>query len=61
MDVVDGLLERADVCLDEFSGAVRRMKPGAGQQVRAMGLCGNWREFCFDLKDGKQWIKDKHC
>lgn len=39
VDVVDGLLERADVCLDEFSGAVRRMKPGGlgrdgQQQVR---------------------------
>ena len=36
VDVVDGLLERADVCLDEFSGAVRRLKPGGlgrdGQQ-----------------------------
>ena len=33
VDVVDGLLERADVCLDEFSGAVRRLKPaGLGRE-----------------------------
>jgi exosome complex exonuclease RRP6 len=28
--VVDGLLERADTALDEFTGAVRRLGPGAG-------------------------------
>ena len=35
MDVVDGLLEKADVCLDEFSGAVKRLNPGT-QQVRVL-------------------------
>ena len=30
VDVVDGLLERADTSLDEFSGAVRRLNGGDG-------------------------------
>lgn len=33
VDVVDSLLERADTALDEFSGAVKRLSPGA-EQVR---------------------------
>ena len=33
VDVVDSLLERADTALDEFTGAVRRLSPGADVQV----------------------------
>lgn len=31
VDVVDSLLERADTALDEFTGAVKRLSPGAEQ------------------------------
>lgn len=31
VDVVDSLLERADTALDEFTGAVKRLSPGADQ------------------------------
>ena len=33
VDVVDSLLERADTALDEFTGAVKRLSPGADVQV----------------------------
>lgn len=33
VDVVDSLLERADTALDEFTGAVKRLSPGAEVQV----------------------------
>ena len=33
VDVVDSLLERADTALDEFTGAVKRLSPGADAQV----------------------------
>lgn len=33
VDVVDSLLERADTALDEFTGAVKRLSPGADIQV----------------------------
>ena len=36
VDVVDSLLERADTALDEFTGAVRRLSPGAEAQVCVM-------------------------
>lgn len=35
VDVVDSLLERADTALDEFTGAVRRLSPGADMQTNA--------------------------
>ena len=50
VDVVDSLLERADVCLDEFSGAVRRLKPG-GQQVCALMFR---EEHEFQVEFGKK-------
>jgi exosome complex exonuclease RRP6 len=31
VDVVDSLLERADIALDEFTGAVKRLSPGVEQ------------------------------
>lgn len=31
VDVVDSLLERADIALDEFTGAVKRLSPGVDQ------------------------------
>ncbi|KAK5699980.1 exosome nuclease subunit [Elasticomyces elasticus] len=34
VDVVDSLLERADTALDEFTGAVRRLSPGASEQQK---------------------------
>lgn len=48
VDVVDSLLERADTALDEFTGAVKRLSPGADAQVstsvckmgRSHGLTG---------------------
>nr|POE64875.1 exosome complex exonuclease rrp6 [Quercus suber] len=33
VDVVDSLLERADIALDEFTGAVKRLSPGASAGV----------------------------
>ncbi|KAK5113514.1 hypothetical protein LTR62_003383 [Meristemomyces frigidus] len=33
VDVLDSLLERADTALDEFTGAVRRLSPGAVEQA----------------------------
>src|ERR1700712_3665328 len=33
VDVVDSLLERADMCLDEFHGVIRRGNAGREQQV----------------------------
>lgn len=33
VDVVDGLLERVDSCLDEFNGLVKRMSPTERAQV----------------------------
>ncbi|KAK4553491.1 exosome nuclease subunit [Recurvomyces mirabilis] len=33
VDVLDSLLERADTALDEFTGAVRRLSPGAAEQA----------------------------
>jgi len=33
VDVVDSLLERADTALDEFTGAVKRLSPGADIKV----------------------------
>ena len=33
VDVVDSLLERADTALDEFTGAVKRLSPGAEEKV----------------------------
>ena len=41
VDVVDSLLERADTALDEFTGAVRRLSPGADVQVCADAI--KWR------------------
>ena len=35
VDVVDSLLERADTALDEFTGAVKRLSPGAVEQAAA--------------------------
>lgn len=35
VDVVDSLLERADTALDEFTGAVRRLSPGARETQTA--------------------------
>lgn len=35
VDVLDSLLERADTTLDEFTGAVKRMSPGAEQASQA--------------------------
>ncbi|SMY28738.1 unnamed protein product [Zymoseptoria tritici ST99CH_1A5] len=34
VDVVDGLLERADTALDEFTGAVKRLSPAADQPAK---------------------------
>ena len=40
VDVVDSLLERGDTALDEFTGAVRRLGPGAEAQVwRSISKC----------------------
>lgn len=33
VDVIDGLLERVDSCLDEFNGLVKRMSPNERAQV----------------------------
>ncbi|TKA71609.1 hypothetical protein B0A55_07258 [Friedmanniomyces simplex] len=40
VDVVDSLLERADTALDEFTGAVRRLSPGVGEQQKVGGAAG---------------------
>ncbi|EMD00152.1 hypothetical protein BAUCODRAFT_366269 [Baudoinia panamericana UAMH 10762] len=37
VDVVDSLLERADTALDEFTGAVKRLSPGAVEQMQKVG------------------------
>jgi len=40
VDVIDGLLERVDSCLDEFNGLVKRMSPNERAQVRQ--ICVIW-------------------
>lgn len=44
VDVVDSLLERADTALDEFTGAVKRLSPGA-DQVGYMRMW-TWNGLC---------------
>jgi exosome complex exonuclease RRP6 len=39
VDVLDGLLERADMCLDEFAGLVRKGERDGGQTVQVWGDC----------------------
>jgi exosome complex exonuclease RRP6 len=34
VDVVDSLLEKADTCLDEYTGVIKRQSPTATEQVR---------------------------
>ena len=36
VDVVDSLLEKADISLDEYTGAVKRLSPGREQVCRAI-------------------------
>lgn len=36
VDVVDSLLERADTCLDEYTGFIKRLSPGQTEQVRGV-------------------------
>jgi exosome complex exonuclease RRP6 len=38
VDVVDSLLEKADTSLDEYTGVVKRLSPGA-EQVRPVAAC----------------------
>ena len=33
VDVIDGLLERADACLDEFTGVIKRLSPSQQEQA----------------------------
>lgn len=34
VDVFDNLLEKADACLDEFTGSIKRLSPGQEEQIR---------------------------
>lgn len=34
VDVVDNLLEKADVCLDEYTGVIRRLSPNQEKQIK---------------------------
>lgn len=34
VDVFDNLLEKADACLDEFTGSIKRLSPGQEQQIK---------------------------
>lgn len=34
VDVVDNLLEKADACLDEYSGVIRRLSPTQEEQIK---------------------------
>jgi exosome complex exonuclease RRP6 len=42
VDVVDSLLEKADTSLDEYTGVVKRLSPGA-EQVRPLQLARQYR------------------
>jgi len=37
VDVVDSLLEKADTCLDEYTGVIKRKTPPTNEQVHAAG------------------------
>ena len=34
MDVFDNLLEKADACLDEFTGVIRKLSPSQEEQIK---------------------------
>ena len=37
VDVFDNLLEKADACLDEFTGSIKRVTPGLEEQIKKTG------------------------
>lgn len=54
VDVVDSLLERADTALDEFTGAVKRLSPGAEQvswkmRFRKLLKASGWNAYTDSL------------
>jgi len=38
VDVVDSLLEKSDICLDEYTGVIKRKEPGKAEQSAQVGI-----------------------
>ncbi|KAI9877312.1 MAG: exosome nuclease subunit [Pleopsidium flavum] len=51
VDVIDSLLEKADACLDEYTGVVKRLSPSQQEQVPASSTKATGATKAFRIQD----------